>query len=342
MEVRMSRAAVVALCAAVLLGGCGAGMSPAPVVAPIQAVTSVTPSATGIPLGVAVLGEYEFVSVQQTGQIFTYSVASGAQVPAVQPYSTPCADPSGMVLASIAGKNVLAVPCYDTGTLLTLNVAADGSLSALGSVSGLGTPYPGTALDGTNVLVPLFGVSQSANGGVAKIDISSPAKPVITGVATLASPGPGEFANPGALTVANGYIYVAAGAESYPLATSSTIQVVQESTMSVVGSPLVVAHSPQQIAVQGSVAFVTFYDAMQLESIDIAQPASLSVLQVYSLGNAEGAVEKLDISNPAAMATVQAIEGIAAPQAMAFAGQSLLVTSSVNGGSVYDVYVGSN
>ena len=58
--------------------------------------------------------------------------------------------------------------------------------------------------------------------------------------------------------------------------------------------------------------------------------------------NAEGAVEKVDISNPAAMATVQAIEGIAAPQEMAFAGQSLLVTSSVNGGSVYDVYVGSN
>ena len=57
-------------------------------------------------------------------------------------------------------------------TLLTLTVHADGSLSALGSVGGIPSPYPGIALDGTNVFIPLFGVSNAANGGVAKVSIA--------------------------------------------------------------------------------------------------------------------------------------------------------------------------
>src|SRR5580700_4899686 len=74
-------------------------------------LTSVTPSATGTPNSVATFGNLEFVSVQGTGQIFTYNLSSGLQVLAGSPYATPCADPSGMVIATIAGRNVLAVVC---------------------------------------------------------------------------------------------------------------------------------------------------------------------------------------------------------------------------------------
>lgn len=228
-----------------------------------QSTTKVTPSSAGIPNSVASLGAYEFVSVQGTGQIFTYNIAGGTQALKEPPYQTPCSSPSGMVITNIAGNNIMAVVCYDTGSLLTLNIHADGSLSPLGSVGGLGTPYPGIALDGTNVFVPLFGVPLSANGGVAKVNIASPTHPVISGMATLASPSPDGYANPGYLTLAGGYIFVAAGSESYPISTSSTIQVVNETTMDLVGSPFPVAHSPQQIAVLGTAAYVTMFDAVQ-------------------------------------------------------------------------------
>jgi len=149
---RVSRVALLAVSLSVLLSGCA---TPAAIAPP--AITSVTPSSTGTPNSVVWFGNYEFVSVQGTAQIFTYNISSGSQVLAVPPYSTPCADPSGMVIATIAGNNVMAVVCYDTGSMLTLTVNANGSLSALGSVSGLAAPYPGIVLDGTDVLIPLFG-----------------------------------------------------------------------------------------------------------------------------------------------------------------------------------------
>jgi hypothetical protein len=148
------------------------------------------------------------VSVQGTGQIFTYSITSGSQVLIEPVYQAPRSDPSEMVITSIAESNVMAVVCYDTGFLLTLRIHADGSLSLLGLVEGLGTPYPGIALDGTNVFVPLFGVPFSRNGGVAKVNIAFPASPAITDVATLASPSTGGYANPGYLTVAGGYFRI--------------------------------------------------------------------------------------------------------------------------------------
>ena len=342
---------------ATVLSGC------ATPVALVQTITSVTPSTAGTPNSVATLGDFEFVSVQGTGQILTYNISSGSQVLAVPPYATPCSEPSGMVLAAIAGNNVLAVVCYDTGSLLTLTVQANGSLTALGSVGGLAMPYPGIALDGTNVLVPLFGQSQAANGAVAKVSIAAPASPAITGVAMLASPPSGGFANPAYLAVAGGTIFVEAGSESAPEATSSTIQAIDESTMTLVGSPLVVAHSPQQIALAGSVAYVTFFDATQLESIDIANPAALQPLQVLSLaapgqschalpvavrGNfvyagcyAEDAVDVFDIANPSNMQLAQTIAGVVAPQRLVFAGSYLLAPSSVSGGRVYQIDVGA-
>ena len=343
---------------AILLTGCATSVRSRQTA---PSTTSVTPSPLGVPNSVASLGPYEFVSVQGTGQIFTYSITSGSQVLIEPVYQAPCSDPSGMVITSIAESNVMAVVCYDTGFLLTLRIHADGSLSLLGLVKGLGRPYPGIALDGTNVFVPLFGVPLSANGGVAKVNIAFPASPVITGVATLASPSTGGYANPGYLTVAGGYIFVSAGSESDPQSTSSTIQVVNESTMKFVGSPFPIAHSPQQLAVQGTVAYVTMFDAVQLESNDISDPANLRSLQILPLATgsgchaepvvvrnthayvgcyAEGVIDEVDVTSPSNMKLVQYIPGIDSPQRLKVEGNYLLVTSGVSGGSVYQIDMG--
>lgn len=340
------------------LTGCGSEISPS-----AAAVTSVVPSAAGIPISVASLGSFEFVAVQQTGQIFTYNLDSGAQVQAVPAYVTPCQYPSGMVATTISGIGVLAVVCYDTGTLLTMTIHADGSLAALGSVSGLPNPYPGIALDGTNVLVPLFGVSLVANGAVAKVDISVPLRPVVSGITPIASGASGGFSNPGFLAVSGGMIYVAAGSESGPLDTSSTIQVVNEATMTLVGAPLVVAHSPQQIAVHGQVAYVAFFDATEVESVDVSNPANLKPLQVLSLAKqpachalpivlrdtvayvgcyAEGTIERMDVSQPGNMVPLAVIPNVKNPQDMRVDGHSLLVVGASNGGSVYQIEIGGS
>jgi hypothetical protein len=304
-------------------------------------------------------GNYEFVTVQGPGQIFTYNISSGSQVAVGKPYATPCADPSGMAITTLGTQNVMAVACYDTGSLLTLTVNADGSLTALGSVSGLPMPFPGIVLDGTNVLVPLFGGNTSGNGSVAKVSIATPTSPAILGTVTLASPVSGGVANAAYLAVAGGYIYVTSGSESNPLGSSSTVQVVNEATMTLVGSPLVVPHSPQQIALQGTVAYVTIYDATELESIDISNPASLQPLQTMPLTTAnqnchpvpvavqgtfayvgcyeEGIIEQFDISKPAQMQPAKSIAQIASPQRLAFAGNSLLVTGGASGGQVYQI-----
>ncbi len=190
------------------------------------------------------------------------------------------------------------------------------------------------------------------------MNISSPAKPVITGIATLASPSSGGYVHPGYLTVNGGYIFVSAGSESNPLSTSSTIQVVDETTMKLVGSPFPVAHSPQQLAVRGSTAFVTMFDAVQLESIDVSDPSNLRSLQVLPLAKTptchaepivirnslayvgcyvEGIIDEVDISNPSDMQLTQNLYGIANPQRLQVAGNYLLVTSLANGGNVYQI-----
>jgi hypothetical protein len=107
------------------------------------------------------------------------------------------------------------------------------------------------------------------------------------------------------------------------------------------------------------VAYVTIYDATQLESIDISNPANLQPLQILSLAAAgktchalpvvvrgnlayvgcysEGAIDQLDISNPSRMQTAEAITGISNPQRLTFAGNLLLATDSAGGGQVYQV-----
>jgi hypothetical protein len=338
---------------AMLFSGCSSPIAFSPPV-----TTSVAPSTTGTPNSVLSFGSFEFVSVQGTGQIFTYNISGTTQVADGTPYTTPCNDPSGMVATTISGRNVIAVACYDTGTLLTLTINADGSLSPLGSIGGLPSPFPGIVLDGTNVLVPLFG-SNSGNGAIAKVSIATPASPTIESSVTLATPTAGGIANAEYLAIADGYLYITSGSESNPLSSSSTVQVVDEATMALVGSPLVVPHSPQQIAVQGTVAYVTLYDAAEVESIDISNPASLKALQIFALstanqschalpilveGNfayvgcyAEAAIDRLDISNPSQMKLTTSVSGISSPQRIALAGNSLLATGSSTGGLVYEI-----
>jgi hypothetical protein len=227
-------------------------------------------------------------------------------------------------------------------------------------VGGLALPYPGIALDGTNVLVPLFG-SGSANGAVAKLSIADPAKPVIAGTAPLESPATGEFVNPGYLAVADGHIFVTAGSESLPKDESSTVQVVNEATMTMMGEPLSVPHSPQQIAVHGGVAYVTFFDATELMSIDISNPARLHPLQIVSTETtdgschgipvavhdnfayvgcySEGVIDQFDISDPTHMRLTESIAGVRSPQRLEFAGNDLLVPSAEGGGRVYAIDV---
>ena len=336
-----------------ILSGCSTPASRTPT------ITSVIPSPSGTPNSVVSLGSYEFVSVQGTGQIFTYNLSTGSQVLATPAYTTPCKDPSGMVLTSIGGSTVMAVACYDTGSMLTLSVHTDGSLTPLGSIAGLPSPYPGIVLDGTDLFVPLFGKAAVANGAIARVSIAVPASPAITGITPVASPAPGQFVNPSYLAIAGQNIYIVAGSESSPQDQSSTIQVMDKSTMTLVGSPFLLAHSPQQIAIQGTVALVTLYDASQLESIDISQPANLRLLQIASLASAntnchalalatavqsayvgcyeEGILEQVDTSNPSNLRLTQIVPNIPSPQRILPIDSSLLVPSSTTGGRVYDV-----
>jgi hypothetical protein len=351
---RVRSAVSLALGLSTLLAGCSSPIPFSPL------ISSVTPSQTGTPNSIVSFGDFEFVSVQGTSQIFTYNTSSGSQILAGTPYTTPCSDPSGMAVTTIGGKNVMAAACYDTNSLLTLTVNADGSLSALGSLSGLPMPFPGIVLDGTNVLVPLFG-GATANGAVAKVSIASPASPAIEAMVTLASPVAGGIANAEYLAIAGGYIYVTSGSESNPLGASSTVQVVNEATMALVGSPLVVPHSPQQIAVQGTVAYVTLFDVAALESIDISNPAALKPLQIVSLsatgenchalpvavqGNlayvgcySEGVINALDVGNPSLMLPLTSVFGISSPQRMEIVGNFLRVTGASTGGQVYQIHM---
>jgi hypothetical protein len=182
---------------------------------------------------------------------------------------------------------------------------------------------------------------------------------VITGMVTLTSPVAGGIANAEYLAISGNYLYLTSGSESNPLGSSSTIQVVNKTTMSLVGSPIVVPHSPQQIAIQGNVAYVTLYDAAALESIDISNPTAPKPLQIVALSAgsqncsalpiavqanvayvgcySEGAVNALDVSNPSAMKPLSSVSGISYAQRIAIDGGFLRVTGSAAGGQVYQI-----
>jgi hypothetical protein len=52
---------------------------------------------------------------------------------------------------------------------------------------------------------------------------------------------------------------------------------------------------------------------------------------------AESVIEQFDVSNPSQMQAAKSIAGIASPQRLAFAGNSMLVTDGASGGQVYEI-----
>jgi hypothetical protein len=127
--------------------------------------------------------------------------------------------------------------------------------------------------------------------------------------------------------------------------------------MTLVGSPFTMQHSPQQIAIAGSVAYVTTFDAETFSSIDISNPASLRAMETIQLASpgchalsvavaanvayvgcfTEGDILRFGVADPARMTQLAAIPGITAPQRMAITGSSLLVTGATAGGPLYSI-----
>lgn len=312
--------------------------------------TNVVPNASLSPLYTTVQWPYEFVSVQGTApsRVYVYNISTGAQVLVGSTAFSGCAFVNGLVTTNIAGVNILVAGCNDTGTLYTLSISSAGVLTSLGSVSGLTNSYPGIAIDGTDVYVPLFGAGFTTTGSVAKVSIATPASPSITATVVLA----GSAQNPAYIAVSGNYLYVETGHEPV-VANDSTIQVLNKTTMTLVGSPLALPHSPQQVYIQGQILFVTNHDQESLSSIDISNPASLAVLQSISLpscapipvivreryayvGCYDGAaIIKVDVSQPANMRIVQTFSGFGHPQQFSISGRFMFSTDGVTGGSVY-------
>jgi hypothetical protein len=63
-------------------------------------------------------------------------------------------------------------------------------------------------------------------------------------------------------------------------------------------------------------------------------------LQAYVGCYAEGVIDEVDVTSPSNMKLVQDIPGIYSPQRLKVEGNYLLVTSSVSGGSVYQIDMG--
>jgi LVIVD repeat-containing protein len=315
--------------------------------------TSVVPNGSGVPNYVTIMWPFEYVSVQGVSKIYIYNISTGTQVAASTPsYTTSCTSPSGMALTNINGVEVMAVVCYDTGALLTLTVnTSTGALTSLGSVSGLTAPYPGLVIDGTNVYVPEFGTT-SVNGSIAQISIATPSSPSITTSVQLAQQGT-NYENPAYITSNAGYIFVEAGSETGGSSPDSSIQVINETTMTLVGTPLGVDHSPQSVAKLGTTLFVSIRDNPEIYSIDISNPASLSVLQKLTVSSclplpvavdarylyvgcdSTGGIQLYDVSNPSNMQLLNTFTGFTDVQRLAFAGPYLAITDYATGGNVY-------
>ena len=102
-------------------------------------------------------------------------------------------------------------------------------------------------------------------------------------------------------------------------------------------------------------AYVTLFDQLAVEAIDISNPAAIRSIATASLANchpipvvvsnnvayigcyAEGAVARLNVANPAQIATMAAISGVQSTQGMAISGNILLVTDASPGGALYSI-----
>lgn len=326
--------------------------------------TTVQPSASLSPNSVWVQYPFELVTVQHSGatsQLNVYNISTGVQVLVGSPTTfTGCQFLNGVVATNIAGVNVVFTVCNDNATGYAFSLSSSGVLTALGSpLTGLTAASPGIALDpdGVHVYVPLFGVSSSATGSIAKVLLSATSSPTMVGspMAVASFNGCSGTAgnasqNPAYLVVADGYGFVETGHEpTTACVLDSTIQAFNTSTMALVGSVLPVAHSPQQLSKQGSTLFASYFDALQIQSFDISNPASITSLQVLSTPSANlvpiitrgsrtfagvqggadvGDVYELDTSNPSDMRLIQKFTGFVDPQRFFLDGRNLFVVEA--------------
>lgn len=326
--------------------------------------TTVQPSTTLSPNSVWVQYPFELVTVQHSGatsQLNVYNISTGVQVLVGSPTTfTGCQFLNGVVATNIAGVNVVFTVCNDNATGYAFSLSSSGVLTAIGSpMTGLTAASPGIALDpdGVHVYVPLFGVSSSATGSIAKVLLSSTSSPTMVGspMAVASFNGCGGTAgnssqNPAYLVVADGYGFVETGHEpTTACVLDSTIQAFNTSTMALVGSVLPVAHSPQQLSKQGSTLFASYFDALQIQSFDISNPASITSLQILSTPSANlvpiitrgsrtfagvqggadvGDVYELDTSNPSDMRLIQKFTGFVDPQRFFLDGRNLFVVEA--------------
>jgi len=256
--------ALIVLVAIIFLAGCGGGSFASDLVS----LGSTIPSVTLTPNSVAISGNYAYVALQgSSGAIAVLNISTNTPR-LLTTFAMPCTQPNGI---KVSGGD-LYVSCYDTGALYVLSInnldPIAPALAVIGSVTGLQSPYPGTSLSGTHLYIP------SHSGEIFRVDISNPAAPVIDGsVATAAG------TSPNAVYVANNIVYCACSSEP----TQSYFQTFTATgTMTLLGQ-IPLDHSPQRLAVSGNYAYVTNFDAMKLDIVDVTNPAAPSVLSSVAL-----------------------------------------------------------
>ncbi|HXB62206.1 MAG TPA: hypothetical protein VNU94_05070 [Acidobacteriaceae bacterium] len=317
---------------AMLLAGCGGSSFATGLVS----LGSVVPSATLTPNSIAVSGDYAYVALQgSAGAIAVLDISTGAPA-LLTTFPMPCTQPNGIKVSG----GYAYVTCYDTGALYVLSInnadPAAPVLAVVGSVSGLQSPYPGTSLSGTHLYVP------SHAGFIFRVDVSNPAAPVIDGsVATAAG------TSPNAVYVANSIVYCACSSE--PM--QSWFQTFTATgTMTLLGQ-IPLTHSPQRVVVSGNYAYVTNFDSMKLDIVDVTNPAAPSVLTSVALPcnalpvavtasyayvgcySAQG-IATINITNPANATVLRYTATSASPvQDLALSGTSLYAVSGNAGGS---------
>jgi hypothetical protein len=255
------------LLAGILFAGCGGGGFAVGLVS----LGSVNPSATLTPNSIAVSGVYAYVTVQGTGgAVAVLNISSGATPLLLSTFNTPCASPNGIKIS--AGGNYAYVTCYDTGALYVLSINNANPvvpvLAVAGSVTGLQSPYPGIALSGSELFVP------SHSGDIFRVNVSNPAAPVIDGsIATAAG------TSPNAVYVANNIVYCACSSEP----SQSYFQTFTATGVMMLLGQVPLAHSPQRLVVSGNYAYVTNFDAMKLDILDVTSAAAPTLLTSVAL-----------------------------------------------------------
>ncbi len=114
----------------------------------------------------------------------------------------------------------------------------------------------------------------SPRGEIFRVDVSDPAAPVIDGSVTTA-----VGTSPNAVFVANNILYCACSSEP----SESYFQTFTASGVMTLLGQTTLAHSPQRLVVRGNYAYVTNYDAMKLDIIDVTDPAAPSVASSVAL-----------------------------------------------------------